>query len=298
MATEKEFLNAIQSDDADVRFAAWRAAGEQPASVIGELGKIAASENPGVAKAAREALTTMTHSVGKETSGAKRPAVVKGLLALASDAAMPVRVHAYRLLSNIAPADAVDTIAGDIGDPELREEVVYCLERIPGSASISSLISAYSSAADEFKPRILMALGHRRASEAVDLCVEAMRSSNTEIAVAAVKAYGRIGKKSSAAPSYPGEGGLSDWQKIDRMDSLLRYADAQAADGNIAEAMTVYRQALAAPEEHWQCAAIIGIAKIGTAEAASAIFDKLESEDSTVRITARKAWTSMAKMKI
>ncbi len=296
MATEKEFLEAIQSDDADVRFAAWREAGEQPASVIGELGKIAASDNPGVVKAAREALTTMTHSVGKETGGAKRGAVVKGLLSLTESGAMPVRALAYRLLSNIAGEDSVAAIAKQIGNADLREEVVYCLERIPGNVPIRALVDAYPNAADEFKPRILMALGHRRAGEAVALCVEAMSSANKEISMAGAKAFGRIGKKPATAPPHPDEAGLSDWQKVDLMDSMLRYADGQVEEGNAADAMHVYEAALNHAEEHFQCAAIIGIAKIGTPEAAAAIFPKLESDNSTVRITASKAWRGMAKV--
>jgi len=295
MADEASFLSDIQSEDAEVRFAAWRRAGEAPASVIPQLGKLVASDNPGVGRAAREALNTMVHSVGKKTGTASRAAVVKGLLVVAGDSyALPARVHAIRLLSNIAGEDSVPAIAKEIANPDLREEAVYCLERIPGEASIQALIASYADAAEEFKPRILAALGHRRATAAVDLCVQEMRSANQEIAIAALKAFGRIGEKPATAPDYPDAEGLSGWQKIDRMDSLLRYADAQVEHGNAAEALRVYRAALDRPEEHWQCAAIIGIAKIGTAEAAAMIFPKLDSDNATVRITAEKAWKAMA----
>ena len=168
----QQFLTQIQSADADQRFAAWRAAGEVPPSVIPQLGKLAGSDQPGIAKAAQEALTTMTHSVGKDVNAANRSAVVKGLIEISSSAyALPVRVHAIRLLSNIAGEDSVGTIAGEIRNPELREEAVYCLEQIPGNAPLKALIDAYPAAAPEFKPRILAALGHRRASAAVALCV-------------------------------------------------------------------------------------------------------------------------------
>ena len=50
MADEKQFLTDIQSTDADVRFAAWRRAGEMSPSVIPELGKLAASKDPGSPK--------------------------------------------------------------------------------------------------------------------------------------------------------------------------------------------------------------------------------------------------------
>ncbi len=295
MVDPKQLLADIGSDNADVRFAAWRRAGEAPPSVIPQLGKLAASENPGVAKAAREALRTMVHSVGKDTASANRPAIVKELLGLTGAAyALPVRIHAIRLLSHIAGEDSAPAIAAEIHHPDLREEVVYCLERIPGSAPIKALLAAYAKAEDRFKPRLLAALGHRRTPEAVELCLEAMRSPDPEIAVAGVKAFGRIGAKPPAAPEYPDPAQLSEWQRIDRMDSLLRYADAQVKAGNLAEAMPIYRTALDHPEEHWQCAAIIGIAKMGTPEAAAAIFAKLTSRDPKVRVTAQKAWKSMA----
>ncbi len=295
MADDKQFLIDIQSGDASVRFAAWRRAGEVSPAVIPQLGRQAGSDNPGQAKAAREALATMTHSVGKDPASPNRAAVVKGLLGLAGPGnPHTVRVHALRMLSNIAPEDAAPAIAAWIETPELAEEVTFCLERIPGNAPIKALLAAYKRVKDDFKPRILAALGHRRAAEAVSLCVEAMRSPNAEIAVAGVKAFGRIGRRPAAAPKYPDAKPLSAWQRIDQQDSLLRYADAQAREGNAAEAIGLYKAALGLAEEHWQCAAVIGLARIGTAEAAALILPLLNHANPKVRITARNAWKSMA----
>jgi hypothetical protein len=291
----QQFLTAIQGSDIDARFNAWRAAAEVTPSVIPQLGKIAASDQPGVAKAAREALTTMTHAVGKDPKAANRQAVVKGLLEISTAAyALPVRIHAIRLLSNIVGEDSVSAIAREIANPDLREEVVYCLEQIPGNASIQALAAAYPAATGDFKPRILAALGHRRASAGVALSSEAMRSGDKELAIGGLKAFGRIGEKPAAPPSFPAETGLTEWQKIERMDSILRYADAQAKAGNTADALATYRTAMARPEEHWQCAGIVGAARIGTAEAAALVMAKLKSANRKVRITAQNAWKGMA----
>ncbi|HYW48049.1 MAG TPA: HEAT repeat domain-containing protein [Bryobacteraceae bacterium] len=294
MADDQKFLADIQSDSADTRFAAWRQAGEASPAVIPQLGKLAAGQT-GVGKASREALTTMVHSVGKDPASANRAGVVRGLIAISGpDYPLPVRVHALRLLSDIAAEDSVPPIAKWIGAAELREEVVYCLERIPGEASNKALMAAYKDAPDDFKPRILAALGHRRAPGAVGLCLEAMRSPNKDIAVMGARAFGRIGKKPATAPRYPDIKGLSDTQATDVMDGMLRYADAQVKEGNMAEAMAVYKGALERPQEHWQCAAVIGLARIGSADAAAAILSKLKSDNRTVRITAENAWKSMA----
>lgn len=289
MDTQK-FLNDIQSKDKDARFAAWRAAGEVDPSVIGQLGKLAASNDPGIAKAAREALTTMTHSVGKDPNASRRAAVVKGLLEISgAGSPLPVRFDAYRLLSNIAGSESVPAIAREIHNPDLREEVVYCLERIPGEASLRALTEAYPKAADDFKPRILAALGHRRSGLAV--VTPAMKSSDPAIRTAAMRAYGRIGRQSA---TFPDETGLSEWQKLDRVDSMLRWAEAQVKEGNGAAAIPVYKNLMERTQEHLQCAAIIGLAKIGTADAAAAILPKLKSTNQRVRITAQNAWKGMA----
>ncbi len=296
MADDQKFISDLQSGSADVRFAAWRAAGEVSPAVIPQVGKLASSPAPGIAKAAREALTTLTHAVGKDPAAPNRAGVVKGLLELTGPAyALDVRAHALRLLSGIAADDAIPPIAKLLASPELREEAIYCLERIPAAAAIAAIAAAYAGAKDEFKPRILAALGHRRAAEGLPLCVEAMKSPNAEIALAGLKAYGRIGKKPAVAPRIPDARTLAPWQATEHADSLLRFADSQARAGNAAEAMRLYKAALDRAEEHYQCAAVIGLAKLGTADAAAMILPKLKSANSRVRITAQQAWQAMAK---
>ena len=285
MADTSAFLADIQNANGDTRFAAWRAAGEQSAEVIPELAKLAGGNDPGVRKAALEAMTTLTHSVGKDAVSSKRDAVSKALLEVATSSshAAPVRAQALRLASLIAADDAIPALVKLFASAELREEAIYAVERIPGSVASKAIAAAYPSAPDDFKPRILAALGHRRAAEGVPLAATAMKSANKELAAAGAKAYGRIGR-TAAGVRFP----AAEW------DSRLRYADAQVAAGNATEAMPHYTAALAAPEEHIQCAAIVGLAKVDTAEAAAAFFPKLKSPDRRVRITAEQAWKRMA----
>lgn len=291
---DSKFLSDLQSDNADARFAAWRAAGDASPAVIPQLGKIAASAKPGVAKAGREALTTLTHSVGKDANAPKRAAVVKGLLELGGAGDLGVRVHAIRLLSNIAGEDSVAAIARWFANTDLREEVAYCIERIPGPAADKALIAAYSSVPDDFKPRILAALGHRRVAAAADLCAEAAGSSNPDIAIPAGKALARIGKPPSTLPRMPNLDQMPAWNRTEMLDSLVRYAELRTKESDHAEALRIYRIVLNRPEEHWQCAAIVGLARIGTAEAAAVILPKLKSDNSRIRITAQNAWKGIA----
>jgi HEAT repeat protein len=291
---EDSFLAGIEGDDADVRFAAWRRAGEMDPEVIPALGKLVGSPNLGVAKAATEALNTIAHSGGKQ-EGERRSVVARRLIDLTAAAQPPkARVLALRLLSLVGGEETIAPAAKLLRDRALQEEAVFCLERIPGKPVNAALLDGLKDAAPAFRPRILAALGHRRAEEAVPACVEAMRSPDKEMALAGLKAFARIGRKPAGAYRLPDSSGLSPWEQTEFMDSCLRYAGAQAEAGNHAEALKLYRTALDREEEHWQCAAVIGIARIGTAEAAAAIFPKLRSANSKVRITARKAWEGMA----
>ena len=292
---DKQLVTNIQSENANVRFAAWRAAGDASPAVIPQLGKIMGTASPGISKAARESLTTMVHSVGKDPSAPNRDGVANGLLALtAAGYELPVRIHAFRLLSGIAPESMAPAIAKSLALPDVQEEAAYCLERIPGDAPNREFLAAYKNVKDDFKPRLLYALGHRRAANAVNLCLEAMQSSDERIAMAATKAYGRVGTKGASAPRFPDPAKLTQWDRVEEMDSQLRFADAQAAAGNHAEAIRIYKAALERPEEHWQCAGIVGLAKLRTSEAAVVIYPKLKSDNSRVRITAENAWKSMA----
>ena len=282
-----KLLADIQSDDKDVRFAAWRAAGDADPSAIAALSKLVdLKDKPGVAKAAREAIITMTHSVGKDTAHPKRAAVNKELLAVATadTSSNAARIHCLRLLSNIAPEASVPALAKLLANADLQEEAIYAIERIPGVASNKALTAAYRPAKDDFKPRILGALGHRRAEDAVPLCLEAMRSTNETIAIAGARAFGRIGKKVATV----------NWPKTVEPDSILRYADGLRDSGNAADALRVYKTMLARTEEHLQCAAIVGIARMGSPEAAAAIHPMLKNSNARVRITAQQAWRRMA----
>jgi hypothetical protein len=257
---KQEFLNAIAGSNADKRFAAWRSAGEQNAEVVPRLIELSAAQDPGVAKAAGEALTTMTHAVGKNPNDPKRAPLAEALNKKHTALTL-------RLLSNIGGDAQIDGIAVSLRDPELCEEAIYALERIPGAKAEDAIIAAFAKAAPEFQPRILYALGHRKVKKAAALAQSALR--NPALKPAAEWAIGRIG-----APVVPED-----------PHAALRYAEA-----NPAQAMAIYKKLLNAPEEHLQCAALVGLGRIGSAEAAQAVFPKLKSTDRKVRLTAAQVW--------
>jgi HEAT repeat protein len=220
---------------------------------------------------------------------------VKELLALAAPGKSKwVRTVALRHLSAIGGDTVVPPAAKILREPELQEEAAFCLERIPGSASDAALMAALSDAKDDFKPRILAALGHRRVAAAAPLCAKAMASPNAGIAVAAMKALARIGRNPGVEMVPPNVESLAGFQQVEFADSMLRYADGMVESGRMAEALGLYKQALDRPEEHLQCAAIIGLGKTRSEQTAALIGPKRSSGQRNVRITAEKVWAAMA----
>ena len=308
---EDKLLAGIRSDDEDENYAAWSTSDQVDPSVIPALAELLTSKKLNVRKGAEEALKNVVHAVGKVINAASlgantgrpddpgrmdpRQVVVMHLHSVISGKySETARVTAMRHLSLIGTTDDVGRIAPLLQDARLREEAAFCLERIPGKASEEALLAALPSAADDFKPRILAALGHRQADEAAGVAIDAMQFSDSTLAMAGMKAWARIGTSGGKAVSFPETDGLSVWQKIEFDDSQLRYADAQLARGNVDEAQEIYMEALEREEEHLQCAAIIGLANVASAQAAAAIFPKLDSDDNTVRLTARQAWERLA----
>lgn len=293
--TEQEFFAGIQSDNADTRYAAWSKAAEMDAAVIPQLLKLLVADQPGVRKAADEALNNIVHSVGKETGGAKRKAVVGKLMGLGGDQPKWVKIVVLRHLSEIGDDTVVPGVTKLLMDPELEEEAVFCLERIPGKAATMALIDAGPAVRESFIPRVLAALGHRRAEEAADICAQAMKSSNPKISMAAMKALARIGKKPSVDVKAPEPDSLPLEDQIEFWDAALRYADAQIGQGNLEDAAKILQVALQRDEPHIQCAAIVSLSKVLDPRAAEAISTKLQSNSPQVRITAEKTLAAMKK---
>src|ERR1051325_4170884 len=181
----EKFLSDVRANDAEVRYTAWMRAGEIDPEVIAQLGRLLVAEEPGVRKAADESLKKMVHGVGKQAGGARRAAVIRELIKLTTDGqAAWTRTLALRHLSLIGGDETVPAAAALLSNSELQEEAVFCLERIPGATATRALMTALPKVSDSFKPRILAALGHRRAEEATDVCARSLDSPNIDIVMA------------------------------------------------------------------------------------------------------------------
>ncbi len=291
----KEFIGKIQNENADVRYAAWRSAGPMGAPAVAPLGELVASENRGVAKAASEALKTIAHHASRPGAAAERKAVSAELVKLlAADKPFITRVRALELLALTADDEFVPPIARLLDDEKLREDARRALERIPGRASVQALVEALSKVPENFRPFVIHSLGQKNAVEALDTLVTCAESSNKPIAVAAYDAISRIDGLPTRRPQ-PAVGWeeLSEREKVVVADAFLRFADRRVASGDTEMAAGIYRAVLArATGEHYKCAGLIGLAKIGSASVVEMMVPCLTDESPAVRRVAEEALVS------
>jgi HEAT repeat protein len=155
-------VRRIQSDDADVRTAAWRNAGLVGADAVVPLADLAGSEPMEVARAAKRGLWQIVRHAGRPGADAERQEVSAQLLGLLSESRpVTIRREVVWMLSEIGGEDAVAPIAALLADAELGDDARMALERIPSDAARDALKAALDTAPDERKPSIAESLRRR-----------------------------------------------------------------------------------------------------------------------------------------
>ena len=304
----QKLLDDIKSDREDIQLRAWTSASYVSTEVIPPLCELLASENMKIAKAADEALKTITHSVGRKLTGKRWKTVVHAYLrVLEKEYPVWSRAIAFRHLSLIADEKSVPAIAEWLHDEDLREEVVFCLERIPGEKATMALAKGLRQADDDFKPRILVALGHRKDPAALGAVMREFRSRNGKIALAAFAAYARIGviPRDREAPVFPESVTSTPAERRKFVDSYLLYMDRlieNELDIEKDDVITHYVSCLEeAEQEHVRCAGVVSLAKyarkLGKEDIRKAVIKaikpRLQDKSYIVRITTQKAMHSL-----
>lgn len=158
-----EFIEKMKSPDADVRYAAWKAAGPVGAPGVVPLGDLAASPDKGIAKSARGALQNIVHYAARPGARAEAHTVSIELLKVAADNDRPrsVRADALHLIGFTADSRTVPGVAHLLSDEQMRDEARLALERIPGSAATGALRQAAQNATNDFRPALQQSLHNR-----------------------------------------------------------------------------------------------------------------------------------------
>ncbi|MBZ0257961.1 hypothetical protein K8I31_17990, partial [bacterium] len=263
---------------------------------ISPLHDLLLAESPGIARAADEALKVLVHSVGEDADSPKRQEVVNALIGILNHRDYLTRISALRLLSLVANGDAVPSVTPFLKIPQLREEAIYCIQRIPGAQSTDALVEALGQAPRDFQLRILAAIEQRKDPAGAQNLNQYLASDDIELSMAALKAMSMCGV-------YPDESLVPDYELLSPLhqrqlvDCGLRFCDQLIAEGNYEQAGRILERIIEMPEEkvgeHFHCAAIICMAKTNHTNAKAAIQKLAESGSYIVRDTAKKALAKM-----
>ena len=157
-----EFIAKIKSGDANVRTDAWLNAGPFGASALGPLAEVMATGELEVSRAAKRAMWKIVRHVGNPEVKDEKARVVGQLADLLGEKQpVAVRREVLWMISEIGCCEAVDPIAGLLGNKDLREDTRMVLQRIPGPKSLAALKTALESVPDDFKINIAQSLRAR-----------------------------------------------------------------------------------------------------------------------------------------
>ena len=162
-----ELVKDIQSDEAEVRTAAWQQAGKIGASAVKPLAKLCSDGDQEVARAAKRGLERIVRTVGAPGTQPEKSAAIQEMLSLLGDnQPIALRRDILWLLSEISGEESVESIAALLKHDVLREDACMVLERIPGETSLAALRKALRTVPEDFRLNIAQSL--RARGEAVN----------------------------------------------------------------------------------------------------------------------------------
>ncbi len=192
----------------------------------------------------REALTEFSDKVrdayGKEK---KLKKIEDGLLGvLNSDATRAGKQFACRQLSIIGTERSIPTLAKMLPGEETSDMARYALERIPDKAVDDALRDALPKAKDKPKVGIINSLGERQDKKAVSALCELIYDSDAMVAEASAAALGKIADSETTKVLAQAKDKTSGKLQLVVLDAYLKCADKLAAEGEKAQALTIYKE--------------------------------------------------------
>lgn len=157
-----DLITKIRDKDPNVRAEARDNAGKVGAPAVKPLAEVMTDPDFEVAREAERALWKIVRYAGRPKADGERKAVVSELVPLLGNS-QPVRVkrEAMWMLSEIAGDEAIEPVASQLSDKELREDARMVLERLPGNKSLAALQTALTTVPEEFKINVAQSLRAR-----------------------------------------------------------------------------------------------------------------------------------------
>ncbi|MCX6997778.1 MAG: HEAT repeat domain-containing protein [Kiritimatiellaeota bacterium] len=236
----------------------------------GDVWKDLAKYKYGEGDAAEEA-----HHLLQQTPVEQHGAIEDALLKVvaAADATPDGKALACRMLQQVATEKSIPAVAALLPDEVLSHYARLVLQRLGNPRADAALRAALDKAPDKVKLGIIGSLGERRDVQAVPPLTKLARQPDPAIAAAAIVALGKIGG-AEAARSL-GELQAGDSLSSARWEALIRCAASLPA----AEAAALYEKALARGQRTHQLAALGGLLRVNTDQAAPRLTTILKGND-------------------
>lgn len=159
----RALLVRLQDQDPAARMRAAQEAGPIGYIAIPSLQPLLSNQNPGVRKATEEALSRIVHHAARP-GAAKEAENVNFQLTqwILHGRSLRAQIIATRMLQYTGTEKNVPLLSNMLSIPQVRDEALLTLERIPGRASTRAMERALGKASEEFRPNIEAALRRRK----------------------------------------------------------------------------------------------------------------------------------------
>jgi len=280
----------IQSEDAAVRsqaFEALLAMGDK-----GVEGLLATLVEPGKGDdaGARFGLSGLATHYGRTgTEESKRAAFAAALgKYLAGEAPAATKQFVISQLQVCGGKEAVGPLAACLANDDLAEYASRALAANSNADALKALRDALPKTQGPSKVSVIEALGYRRDGAATALLIPEAKNADPAVRMAALAALGRIGDPK--AEPVLGAALVQDAPRDRReaFDAYMDLGEQLATTGKRAEALKVYSTGLkAASTDAGKCAALAGIAQVGSAKDVPTVMAFLADPTPAVRRSAQ-----------
>ncbi|MFW6124531.1 MAG: HEAT repeat domain-containing protein [Pirellulales bacterium] len=180
-------------------------------------------------------------------------AVVEG------DGSLAAKDYACRKLSLVGSPECVPVAAALLPDEKLSHMGRYILERVPGEEAVAALRGGLEKTKGLQQVGVINSLGVRRDTESIDALAGLLKSSDEQIAAAAVAALGNIGTPKAADALGEFQDKAPEGLKVAAADAYLACAEQLLADGEKLRALKIYKALTGSKIKHVKLAATRGL---------------------------------------
>jgi HEAT repeat protein len=170
------------------------------------------------------------------------PQVEQRLLNLLAEATTyDSRQFICRLLRTIGTAKSVESLEPLLTDPEMSHMARFALGRIEAPEAGQALLRALGKTQGNLQAGVINTLAQRHYSQAAPEIADLVSSSTPEVALAAIRALGRLGGENAAKALTQARSSASESAKIEIDNALLTCAETFVVDGKMSRAAEIYR---------------------------------------------------------